>query len=86
MRKKLPPIEFNFGDLVSITSGFYKGQKAILTWCCPETGRLCGFIDGDGTEDLHHFFDGQLTLVDKGYYFSCEVGEDDEFEAEEEES
>ena len=67
MLKEKPKIKF--GDKVKIVSGFYEGQTAVLTYFCPETGCLCGYIDGDGTEQMHYFYEDQLELVDRGYFF-----------------
>lgn len=58
-------------------SGFYEGETAILTYLCPESGCFCGYIDGDGTEQLHYFYGEELEVLDRGYYFDVE-DEDDE--------
>lgn len=67
-----------FGDKVRVISGFYEGQTAILTYYCPETGCLCGFIEGDGTEQLHYFFEEQLEVIDRGYFFPYDTCFEDE--------
>lgn len=61
-----------FGDLVRIKSGFYEGETAILTYLCPESGCLCGYIQNDGTDQLHYFYEQELEVIDRGYYFESE--------------
>ncbi len=70
--------QIKFGDKVRVISGFYEGQVAILTYFCPETGCLCGYIDGDGTEQLHYFFEDQLEVLDRGYFFPFDSGFEEE--------
>ena len=67
-----------FGDLVRITSGFYQGETAILTYLCPESGCYCGYIEGDGTNQLHYFYAEELEILDRGFYFSQEETEEDD--------
>ena len=81
--------EFHYGDLVLIKEGFYKEQRAILTYMCPESGHLAGYIENDGTEALHYFYEGQLELIEQGFYLTeprfCEPEEDEDEDEDEEE-
>ncbi|NRA66697.1 MAG: hypothetical protein HRU19_19575 [Pseudobacteriovorax sp.] len=70
--------DFKFGDKVFVKSGFYQGQTAILTYFCPETGCLCGHIEGDGTDQLHYFYEDQLDFRDRGYFFGGDADEMEE--------
>lgn len=61
---------FKFGDRVLVEKGFYEGQTAILTYICPETACLCGYVEGDGSDQLHYFYPEELKVLDRGYYLS----------------
>ena len=62
--------KIKFGDRVLLKSGFYEGETAILTYLCPESGCFCGFIEGDGTEQLHYFYAEELEVLERGFYIT----------------
>ena len=70
--------KLKFGDRVLVKTGFYEGETAILTYLCPESGCFCGFIEGDGTEQLHYFYEEQLEVLERGFYFPSEDEEGEE--------